>query len=714
MSYKFKMQDLNCANCAQKIETRLNHLDNVEAIVNFAQGQLTIETDQEVNPPLVNSWEKIVQEIEEGVALIPLFDMDGYQRPELASSNSDKKVIDQEGWRILITIPLFLFGFLLTNSISSQWLLVTYFALTYLFIGQEVLKTTWNKIKNKDWLEENFLMTIATLGAFAIGEYPEAVAVMLFYSIGEWFQDRAVEQSRQSIQSLMAIRPDFARVKQSDGSLSKVDPRNLLEGQEFVVAVGDKVPLDGQIIDGHSQVDHSAITGESLPQTLTVDDTIYSGSINLSSQLTVKVTKTFQHSTVSQIIDLVENASSKKAATEKFITRFSRIYTPIVVGLAVLLAILPPFFFNGITWSNSFYRALQFLVISCPCALVISVPMSFYGGIGAAAREGIMIKGGNFLETLTKVKILVLDKTGTITQGNFAIDQVHTLYLSKGQFLEKLAHLESQSHHPIALSIQEAYGQSLDPKRVQSVETISGKGLKGVVDGQSLLTGNKDLMDQHQISVPSLKTAATVVYLSIDQEYQGYVLIKDQMKTDSKSALKELHQLGISSTILLSGDNQATVDEIADLVGIDQAKGNLLPQEKMTELETILTNVQQSAPNNKASKVAFIGDGINDAPALARADIGIAMGAMGSDAAIESADIVIMNDSLAKLPRAIKIAQKTLHIAQQNILFALGVKVLFLVLATFGYSSMWMAIVADVGVTILAVLNSLRTLNQAK
>ncbi|MGX7108848.1 heavy metal translocating P-type ATPase [Facklamia miroungae] len=714
MTYKFKMQGLSCANCAQKIETRLNNLNQVKVTVNFAQAQLTIDTDQVMEPNLIQSLEKNVQEVEQGVKLVPLFELEEESNLDLDENNNSKSVLDSEGWRILITIPLFILGFFLTNHISSEWLLVGYFGLTYLFIGQNVLKTTWNKIKNKDWLEENFLMTIATLGAFAIGEYPEAVAVMLFYSIGEWFQDRAVEQSRQSIQSLMAIRPDFARIQQTDGSLSKIDPRELVEGQEFVVAVGDKVPLDGQIINGQSQVDHSAITGESLPQSLKEGDTLYSGSINLSSQLTAKVTKTFKDSTVSQIIDLVENASSKKAPTEKFITRFARIYTPVVVGLAVLLAVLPPIFFSDISLSTSFYRALQFLVISCPCALVVSVPMSFYGGIGAAAREGIMVKGGNFLETLTKVKTLVLDKTGTITQGNFAIDQVESLHLSDEKFLEMLAHLESQSHHPIALSIQEAYGQTLDPDRVQEVETISGKGLKGIVDGKTLLAGNKDLMDQFTIEVPELKTAATVVYLSINQEYQGYVLIKDQIKPDSQSALKELHQLGISSTILLSGDNQATVDEIAQLVGIDQAKGNLLPQEKMAELETIIESVNTQSSKNNTSSVAFIGDGINDAPALARADIGIAMGGMGSDAAIESADIVIMNDSLAKLPRAIKIARKALHIARQNIIFALGIKILFLILATIGYSSMWMAIVADVGVTILAVLNSLRTLNQAK
>ncbi|MGF3073469.1 heavy metal translocating P-type ATPase [Facklamia sp. P12945] len=714
MTYKFKMQGLSCANCAQKIETRLNNSDQVEATVNFAQGQLTIDTDQVMESNLIQSLEQNVQEVEQGIKLVPLFELEEKSNLNLDKNKDSQGLLDSEGWRILITIPLFILGFFLTNYISSEWLLVGYFGLTYLFIGQNVLKTTWNKIKNKDWLEENFLMTIATLGAFVIGEYPEAVAVMLFYSIGEWFQDRAVNQSRQSIQSLMAIRPDFARIQQTDGTLTKIDPRELVEGQEFIVAVGDKVPLDGQIIQGQSQVDHSAITGESLPQSLKEGDTLYSGSINLSSQLKVKVTKTFQNSTVSQIIDLVENASSKKAATEKFITRFARVYTPVVVALAVLLATLPPIFFSDISWSTSFYRALQFLVISCPCALVVSVPMSFYGGIGAAAREGIMVKGGNFLETLTKIKTLVLDKTGTITQGNFAIDKVEALYLSKNEFLEALAHLESQSHHPIALSIQEAYNQPLDPHRVQEVETITGKGLKGIVDGKSLLAGNKDLMDQFKIEVPELKTAATVVYLSINQAYQGYVLIKDQIKPDSQSALTELHQLGISSAILLSGDNQATVDEIAQLVGIDQAKGDLLPQEKMIELEKILANVKQSTSNKKSSNVAFIGDGINDAPALARADIGIAMGGMGSDAAIESADIVIMNDSLAKLPQAIKIAQKTLRIAQENIAFALGIKVLFLSLAALGFSSMWMAIVADVGVTILAVLNSLRTLGKVK
>lgn len=691
-TYKYQLKGLDCAHCASKIEVKLNDLKEVEhAHINFIQTQLNVNTTQENNQQFVNELQTLVDSIEDGIQVIP--------ENEVITSIEEKKY-DFDLIRIIITTFGFVLGFFIE---LTQWQALIYYGIFYFIIAQDVLGTTFRQISKGNWFDENFLMTIATLGAFGIGEYAEAIAVMLFYQVGEWFQDRAVDHSRKSISDLMDIRPDFAWIK-SANNWTQVDPNQVAVDEIILVKPGEKVPLDGIVTSGNSTLDTSALTGESLPQSISVDGTINSGVINLTSPIEVQVTKPFAQSTVNQIIELVENASAKKAKTEKFITKFARYYTPIVVFLAIGLAIVPPLII-GSGWENWLYRALQFLVISCPCALVISVPLSFYGGIGGAAKHGILVKGGNYLEELAKVQTMVLDKTGTITKGNFAVDHVETNGIDEAELIEKLAHLEGHSSHPIALSIREYYGKDVEIERVSELEDIAGRGLKGKVDGQLFYAGNRQLMQDINVEVPATTSVATLVYVSDGNELLGVVQILDQIKEDSKQAIHALKSIGVDQVVLLSGDRQETVDEIAETVGVDVALGHLLPQDKVTEFEKLL---DQS--HNQNGNIAFVGDGINDAPVLARADVGIAMGGLGSDAAIESADIVLMDDALTKLPTAIEISRKTLKIAKQNIYLAIGIKVFFLILATFGISTMWEAIFADVGVTIIAVFNALRTL----
>lgn len=691
-TYKYQLKGLDCAHCASKIEVKLNDLKEVEhAHINFIQTQLNVNTTQENNQQFVNELQTLVDSIEDGIQVIP--------ENEVITSIEEKKY-DFDLIRIIITTFGFALGFFIE---LTQWQALIYYGIFYFIIAQDVLGTTFRQISKGNWFDENFLMTIATLGAFGIGEYAEAIAVMLFYQVGEWFQDRAVDHSRKSISDLMDIRPDFAWIK-SANNWTQVDPNQVAVDEIILVKPGEKVPLDGIVTSGNSTLDTSALTGESLSQSISVDGTINSGVINLTSPIEVQVTKPFAQSTVNQIIELVENASAKKAKTEKFITKFARYYTPIVVFLAIGLAIVPPLII-GSGWENWLYRALQFLVISCPCALVISVPLSFYGGIGGAAKHGILVKGGNYLEELAKVQTMVLDKTGTITKGNFAVDHVETNGIDEAELIEKLAHLEGHSSHPIALSIREYYGKDVEIERVSELEDIAGRGLKGKVDGQLFYAGNRQLMQDINVEVPATTSVATLVYVSDGNELLGVVQILDQIKEDSKQAIHALKSIGVDQVVLLSGDRQETVDEIAETVGVDVALGHLLPQDKVTEFEKLL---DQS--HNQNGNIAFVGDGINDAPVLARADVGIAMGGLGSDAAIESADIVLMDDALTKLPTAIEISRKTLKIAKQNIYLAIGIKVFFLILATFGISTMWEAIFADVGVTIIAVFNALRTL----
>lgn len=543
-------------------------------------------------------------------------------------------------------------------------------------------------------------MSIATLGAFLLGEFPEAVAVMLFYQIGEYFQDKATSQSRQSIARLMDIRSDKAW-RLEGGETVQVDPETVRVADHILVKPGEKVPLDGLVREGRSILDTSALTGESLPREIGVGEDITSGVINLTSPLVIEVSKTFSQSTVNKILELVENASNKKAETERMITRFSRVYTPVVVGIAFLLASLPPLLGLG-EWSTWLYRALTFLVISCPCALAVSVPMSFFGGLGGASKLGVLVKGGNYLEALAKLDTVVFDKTGTITKGIFAVDTVVNAEGVEDDILYLAAHLESYSNHPIANSIRTAYGQEVDENRVSQITELPGQGMSGRVDGRQLYLGNARLMEVQGIAYPAIDSTGTVLYLAEDSHFLGYFLITDQVKETSIEALKDLQAVGIKKTVLLSGDRQAVVDEFAQQFAFNDAFGDCLPQDKVSTFEEILTQSQQA--------VAFVGDGVNDAPVLARADVGIAMGGLGSDAAIESADVVLMDDDLGKLPQVIRLAKKTVRIAQQNMTLAIVVKLIFLVLSGLGISNMWEAIFADVGVTLLAVWNALRVL----
>ena len=553
--------------------------------------------------------------------------------------------------------------------------------------------------------DENFLMSVATIGAFFIGEYPEAVAVMLFYQVGEWFQSAAVDQSRKSIAKLMDIRPDSANLL-VNGQIKAVAPDTIEIGQQILVKPGEKVPLDGQIIDGSSMVDTSALTGESVPRTVKVGDEILGGFINKNGALTINVTKKFGDSTVSKILDLVENASSKKAPAENFISKFARYYTPVVVVLAVLLAVIPPFIFPDTSINEWVYRALTFLVISCPCALVISVPLSFFGGIGGASKVGVLIKGSNYLEILANTETIVFDKTGTLTKGNFVVQNITSVVLPEEELLRLTATAEQLSTHPIAISIKESYGKETVP--ATAIEEVAGHGIKATIEGKTVLVGNAKLMKQFGIEAPEVKEAGTLIFVAIDNQFAGYLVIADQLKPDAISAIKELKAEGVKQTVMLTGDNQQVAEAIAKEVGVDKVYAELLPDGKVDRLEELL---KASSPKNK---VAFVGDGMNDAPVLARADVGIAMGGLGSDAAIEAADVVIMNDEPSRIASAIKLSRKTLRIVKQNIIFAIAVKIIVLVLGALGLASMQAAVFADVGVTIIAVLNAMRCLRVEK
>ncbi len=594
---------------------------------------------------------------------------------------------------------------------NQNWVYLSLFLVGYAIIGWDII---WNAIRNisrANVFDENFLMSIATIGAFIIGEYPEGVAVMLFYQIGELFQDYAVDRSRRSIAELMDIRPEFANVKVGDELISK-DPDEVMPGDIIIIKAGERVPLDGIVREGQSFLDTSALTGESVPREVDIGDELLSGCINLNGVLTVEVTKEYGESTVSRILDLVENASSKKSSSERFITRFARYYTPVVVIIAVFLAILPPLFIDGAAFSDWFYRSLSFLVVSCPCALVISVPLSFFGGIGGASSRGILVKGGNYLEILAQANRIVFDKTGTLTKGVFRVQEIQpaeiedsSQKLTKEELLELAALAEHYSNHPISLSLKQAYGQEIDASRITDMEEVTGHGVQAVVDGKVVLAGNYKLMDRNSISYPSREWIGTVVLVAVNGEYAGYIEIADEIKEDSSKAIKELKKAGIGQTFMLTGDNEVTARKVSEELGLDKYYAELLPEDKVEKLEELLAQ-----PSSK-TKLAFVGDGINDAPVLARADVGIAMGGLGSDAAIEAADVVIMTDEPSKIVTAIRIAKKTLGIAWQNIYLAIAVKLVVLILSAWGITTLWAAIFADVGVTVIAVLNSLRALN---
>ena len=605
-------------------------------------------------------------------------------------------------WRIIIGAAVLATAVLL--NLNNEWLQIALFIISYIIVGGDVVKRAVKNIFKGQVFDENFLMSIATIGAFFIGEYPEGIAVMLFYQVGELFQSYAVGKSRKSIASLMDIRPDYANVKKGD-ELVRTDPDEVQIGDIIVIKAGEKIPLDGKVIEGSSMIDTSALTGESVPREVEVGSDILSGCININGVITAEVTKEFGESTVSKILDLVENASSKKSNSEQFITKFARYYTPVVVIIAVFLAIIPPLVIDGATFSDWIYRALAFLVVSCPCALVVSIPLSFFGGIGGASKKGILVKGSNYLEALAETEIVVFDKTGTLTKGVFNVQEIHPEGVSKEELLELTAYVESYSNHPISLSLKRAYGKEIDNGRISDVEEISGHGVIATVDGKKVMAGNIKLMKMMDIPYFKGELIGTVVHVAVNNQYIGYIVIADEVKEDSAQAIKELKAANIKQIVMLTGDNKSVGSKVAKELGLDKVYAELLPADKVEKLEELFSQ------KSTKGKLAFVGDGINDAPVLARADIGIAMGGLGSDAAIEAADIVIMTDEPSKIATAMKISKKTLKIAHQNIVFAIGIKIIVLILSAFGITTMWAAIFADVGVTIIAVLNAFRALN---
>ena len=586
----------------------------------------------------------------------------------------------------------------------NGWARLAVFLLPYAVIGWDVLWRAVRNIARGQVFDENFLMALATVGAFCVGEYPEAVFVMLFYQVGELFQSYAVAQSRKSIASLMDIRPDYANIEQ-DGALIQVAPEEVAVGSAIVIKAGERIPLDGVVLEGSSTVDTAALTGESLPREVQSGDDVISGCVNLSGVLTVQVTRPFAESTVSKILDLVENSSSKKAKAEHFITKFARYYTPAVVLAAVALAFLPPLF-TAISWTDSITRALNFLVVSCPCALVISVPLSFFGGIGGASRDGILVKGGNYLEVLARAEIVVFDKTGTLTKGVFNVTAIHPDDIPEARLLELAALAECYSDHPISRSLKEAYGKDIAASRVSGVEELSGRGVKAVVDGRPVCAGNDKLMEELGVKWHPCHRVGTTVHVAVDGIYAGHIVISDEVKEDAKAAVAALKALGVRKTVMLTGDAKAVGEAVAADLGLDEVHTQLLPADKVDRVESLLKQVSSKGA------LAFVGDGINDAPVLSRADIGIAMGGLGSDAAIEAADVVLMDDKPSKLSDAISIARRTLSIVRQNIFFALAVKALVLVLSAVGLATMWEAVFADVGVSVIAILNAMRALKR--
>ncbi len=607
----------------------------------------------------------------------------------------------KRGFKIVISFVLFLIAFIF--KFETTFINNILFILSYLIVGFEIVKKAFRNIIKGKVFDENFLMTVATIGAFFVGEFEEAVAVMLFYQVGELFQSYAVDKSRKSISSLMDIRPDYAFVIKN-GKEEKIDPDDVKIGDIILVKPGEKIPLDGIIVDGKSFLDTKALTGESLPREVNVNDEVLSGSINLNSVVKIKVEKEFEESTVSKILDLVENASSKKSKSENFISKFAKYYTPTVVIIAVILAIVPPFF-TGMNFSEWIYRALSFLVVSCPCALVISIPLSFFGGIGGASKLGILIKGSNYLEALAKTEVVVFDKTGTLTKGVFAVKNIENFNnFTKDQILKYAAYSENYSNHPIALSIKKEYGEEIVKEKIEKVEEIAGHGILSIVDGKTILVGNDKLLNENNVEYTKTDEIGTIVYVAVDNVYAGFIVVSDVIKEDSKIAIENLKKLNISKTVMLTGDKKQVGEYVAKELGIDEVHTELLPDEKVYKVEQLLKDKTDSG------KLVFVGDGINDAPVLAMADIGISMGGIGSDAAIEASDVVLMTDEPSKISYAIKISKKTLKIVKENIIFAIFVKILVLVLTAFGISTMWEAVFADVGVSVIAILNALRML----
>lgn len=603
--------------------------------------------------------------------------------------------------KILISLVLFIIA--IAVKFSSELINNIIFLVSYLIVGIEVLKEAVEHILKGKVFDENFLMSLATIGAFAIGEYPEAVAVMLFYQIGEYFQSSAVDKSKKSISSLMDIRPDYANLLKNEKQ-EKVNPEDVKLGNIIIVKPGEKVPLDGIIIEGNTTLDTKALTGESMPREVFEGDEILSGCINLNGVIKVKVTKEYGESTVSKILDLVQNAGSKKTKSENFITKFAKYYTPIVVIVALILAVIPPFLIPNATFSEWIYRALSFLVVSCPCALVISIPLSFFGGIGAASKMGILIKGSNYLEAISKTETVVFDKTGTLTKGVFEVQKVEPIDIAKEELLRLACYAEHHSNHPISESIKNAYGKEIDEKQIIKTEELAGLGIYAKIGKQEVLVGNEKLMNEHKIEFTKSNDIGTILYMAIDNKYAGYILIADRIKEDSKKTIQLLKANNIKQTVMLTGDRKNVSESVAKELNLDKVYSELLPDGKVKKVEELLKE------KNEKRKLVFVGDGINDSPVLAMADIGIAMGGLGADSAIEAADIVIMTDEPSKIVNAIKLSKKTMRIVRENIIFAIGVKVAVLVLSAFGISTMWEAVFADVGVSVIAIINALRVL----
>ncbi|MGV8907237.1 MAG: heavy metal translocating P-type ATPase [Acetobacterium sp.] len=698
------LEGLCCANCAAKIEYEINEISGISAYMNFINKTLTLETEADAfDLNLPEKIKSIVHKHEPNVRVV---------FKEKSEKKDAKKVVNEGAedgvYRKKLLTKLLIGGSIFAIGIIfdfPNWVELTLFLASYLIVGGDVVLRAIKGIARGQVFSEHFLMSIATMGAFFVGDYAEGVAVMMFYLVGELFQDMAVDHSRKSISALMDIRPDYANLKIGD-ELKKVSPEEVNIGALIVVKPGEKIPLDGKVIEGYSMVDTKALTGESVPRELEPGMAALSGFINKNGVLTIEVTKDFENSTVSKILDLVQNASARKAPTEKFITKFARYYTPAVVFSALALAIIPPLLIPGAVFSVWIYRALVFLVVSCPCALVISIPLGFFGGIGGASKRGILIKGSNYLEALNDVETVVFDKTGTLTKGIFKVTEINPQdNVTDKELIEYAACAESYSNHPIATSILKACTTEIDQKKIENYQEIPGHGIKVMVGSNEVLAGNTRLMESEKIAFETVQSLGTVLHLAINQKYAGHIVISDEVKEDSANAIKALKALGIKKTVMLTGDLKAVGDKIGKQLGLDDVYSELLPGDKVDRLECL------ESEKSPKGKLVFVGDGINDAPVLARADIGIAMGGLGSDAAIEAADIVIMNDEPTQIVTAIKIARKTRNIVIQNIVFALGIKAIFLVLSAFGLATMWQAVFADTGVTLIAVFNAMRAIN---
>ena len=695
----FILEGLDCANCAMKIETKINEMPAItSASVDFVSKKLKIEVanKQELETTVANIKE-VIQKLEPEVNVVREKENTEHNHSHDHGEANTKKMI----WRLSI-------GAILTAiaALASlpQIITIPLFVIAYMIIGGDIVLRAAKNIVRGQVFDENFLMAIATLGAFGTQNYSEAVAVMLFYQVGELFQSIAVNRSRKSISSLMDIRPDYANLKLGNET-KQVSPEDVHIGDFIIVKPGEKVPLDGNVIEGTSMVDTSALTGESVPREVEVGSDVLSGFVNQNGVLTIEVTKEYGESTVSKILDLVQNASSRKAPTENFITKFARYYTPAVVVTAAVLAFVPPLIIEGATFSDWIYRALVFLVISCPCALVVSIPLGFFGGIVAASNNGILIKGSNYLEALNDVKHIVFDKTGTLTKGVFKVtDMQPSEFVTKEELLQYAAFAEVYSNHPIAQSIRAAYGKVVNEQMIEEYNEISGHGTVVKVNGKEIFAGNAKLMRKENIPFQQPQTVGTLVHVAVDGMYAGYIVISDEIKEDAQQAIQLLKQLGVKRTVMLTGDAKSVGEAVGKQLGIDEVHAELLPQQKVEEIEKI------DATKHPKEKIAFVGDGINDTPVLARADVGIAMGGLGSDAAIEAADIVIMTDEPSKIAAAIQIAKRTRSIVWQNIIFALGIKGVVLLFGAFGIATMWEAVFSDVGVTLLAVLNAMRVL----